>query len=235
MQRDMPKKKYDNLRKSGGSRRRSRSAKRAVRTRRKEYRQLRSGLLILDFTARKERRSEGKLVFELMRIVDYDEEVKIDGPFEIRRKSDFFDELAETDAYSIHISSHGGYDKNGSYIILPYGGKVYARDLEGLWGDRSKAEIPKLIALSACYAGRGDLIEAFSKAGCRYCIAPSKDPYWHNAALFWVEFYTVLYLRSNARRRRSSPWIAFRNTRRALPEVSRIWSLFDNGAEFVEE
>lgn len=217
------------------SKSRSQVAKRAHRTRRKEYRKIRRNLLILDCTAKKEKRSEGKLVFELLRIVDYDEEVNIEAPLWIGEKSDFLAELERTEAYSIHISSHGGHDRKGSYLILPYGGKVYASDLEGLWEDRSGSKTPKLIALSVCYAGHGDLIEAFYKAGCRYCIAPHKDPYFHDAAMFWMKFYTVLYLREHGKKRRSSPWIAFRNTKKALPKVSKIWRFFDRGEEFIDE
>ena len=216
--------------KSSGRRIRSAAATRAHKTRQRQYRRIRRSLLILDCTRKKEKRSEGKLVFELMRILDYDEEVEIEGPLEIRRKSDFFDELDETELYSIHISSHGGHDEKGSYFDLPFGGKVYASDLEGLWENRPISKTPQLIALSACYAGRGDLIKAFSDAGCRYCIAPRKDPYWHNAALFWMKFYTVLFFE----KRKSSPWIAFRNTKGALPVISRNWSFFEHGEEFTE-
>jgi len=166
-----------------------------------------------------------------MRILDYDETIRIQGPLEIRKKSDFVEALEKTEAYSIHISSHGHRDKKGSYFDLPFRGKVYGTDLEGLWEDRSRSKIPKLVALSTCYAGRSDLIEAFSKAGCRYCIAPTKDPYWHDAALFWMRFYTSLFLK----RRKSSPWVAFRNTRRALPVVARNWRYFEDGKEFTEE
>ena len=209
---------------------RSAAARQAHKTKQREYRRIRRSLLIVDCTAKKEKRSEGKLVFELMRILDYDAEVRIEGPLEIRKKSGFFDALDETEAYSVHISSHGNYDDKGSYFCLPFGGRVYASDLEGLWEHRSRSKTPQLVALSACYAGRGDLIEAFSDAGCRYCIAPRKDPYWHNAALFWTKLYTVMFLE----KRKSSPWIAFRNTRRALPVISRNWRFFEYGEEFRE-
>ena len=211
------------------SKNRSEAARRAHRTREKEYSKIRRSLLILDCTAKKENRSEGKLVFELMRILDYDRRINVQGPIVVRKKSEFGKSLEKAEAYSIHISSHGYYDEKGSYFALPFGGKVYASDLEGLWKDRLKGKIPKLIALSACYTGRRDLIEAFSRAGCRYCIAPSKDPWWHNAALFWSKFYTVLFLE----RRKGSPWIAFRNTKRTLPKVSRNWKFFERGEEFI--
>lgn len=217
------------------SKNRSQAAEQADRTRKKEYRRIRSNFLILDCNAKKEKRSEGKLVFELLRIVDYGQEVNIEGPLWIGKKSDFFAELERTEAYSIHISSHGGHDKEGSYLKFPYGGKVYAKNLEGLWEDRSERKTPILIALSACYAGHEDLIKAFSDAGCRYCIAPRKGPFWHNAALFWMKFYTVLYLREGGKKRRSGPWIAFRNAKKALPKESKKWSFFDRGVEFTVE
>lgn len=212
------------------SRVRSEVAERAIRTRRKEYRRIRMSLLILDCTAEKEKRSEGKLVFELVRILDYDQEISMKKPLKIRKKSDFIESLNKADAYTVHISSHGHRDESGSYFDLPFGGKVYARDLECLWEDRPKSKTPKLLALSACYTGRSDLIETFSKAGCRYCIAPAKDPYWHDAALFWSKFYTVLFWG----RRKSSPWVAFRDTNRALPLLTGKWKFFDRGEEFFE-
>jgi hypothetical protein len=193
----------------------------------KTHKIIRRGLLILDCTAKTERKSEGNLIYELMRILDYDRKLSLKRPLKIKRKDTFLKKLNNTNAYSIHISSHGDHDEKGTYFALPFGGKVYAGHLKDLWENRNLREKPRLLALSACFTGSEDLIKAFSDAGCQYCIAPKKDPFWHDAALFWTKFYTVLFFECL----KSSPWIAFKKTQEILPTLSGNWTFFKWGKQ----
>ncbi|MEM1540824.1 MAG: hypothetical protein QXJ07_05530 [Candidatus Bathyarchaeia archaeon] len=126
--------------------------------------------------------------------------------------------------YTIHISSHRYYNEKGTYSALPFSGKVYARDVEGLWKQRRPRKV-KIACLSACFTGREDMIKAFSKAGCQYCIAPKKDPFRHDAVLFWTKFYTVLLLECP----NSSPWIAFKKDTGNITKTLRKLDILQMG------
>ncbi len=189
-------------------------------------------LLVLECVSEtKERMSEGRLLWELMRILQYEESTTLEiigGP---RR---LVERLGNARERYIHISAHGDFHKTrGTYLKTARKGRVYPSDLHGLWEGREKAEIPELVLLSACEAGHIDMVKTFSDAGCRYCIAPLHEPIFSDATVFLTLFYRLLI------GEKSSPWIAFRNTMEGLstglPKLSGAWSFYEWGEKHQTE
>jgi len=186
----------------------------------------RARLLILECTSEnKEKMSEGSLLWELMRILGYGEwtNYKI-----ITNRNRLIKELANSEERYIHISAHGDFHQTrGTYLKTPRKGKVYSSDLDEIWASRKKSEIPILVVMSACEAGHIDMVRAFSKAGCRYFLAPLHETFFEDAAVFLALFYRLLI------GERSSPWIAYRNAAiglcQSLPGLSGAWSFYEWG------
>jgi len=190
-------------------------------------------LLILECTSEnKERMSEGLLLWELMRILGYEKRTNlrmIGGPNRL------LEELENAEERYIHISAHGDFHQTrGTYLKTPRKGRVYSGELSGIWVCRKKAEIPRLVILSACEAGHIDMVRAFSDAGCRYCLAPLHEAFFEDAAVFLALFYKLLI------GEKTTPWIAFKNTviglSQSLPKLSGAWSFYEWGEKcFVQE
>jgi len=189
-------------------------------------------LLILDCTsATKEKKSEGSLLWELMRIIGYEKRTRL---VNIRGKVHFFKELENIEEPYMHISAHGDYDQTkGSCIITPKGARIYSDDFNDLWEDKNESRIPKLVVLSACETGHTDMVRAFSKAGCRYCIAPLYSTYWDDAAVFSIIFYKLLI------GEKMSPWISYKSTMHGInqtfPKISGAWSFYERGEKILIE
>lgn len=214
-------------------RRKLTSAHKAHIKRRRIYRKIRNAVLFLDCTVRsKEKCSEAEFLEKYMEIINHQLRAynRKEVEFELRRVYGSWklrEALKYADQYTIHVSSHGDVDKNGrTYLDLSHG-KLYAEDLKDVWEDFKKSERPLLLILSACRAGHKDLIEALSRNGSRYCIAPVFDPNWEHAALFSTFFYTYLLLE------RMRPVTAFRKTVRILPELTGKWKMYDRGKEIT--
>ncbi|MBN1244300.1 hypothetical protein JXA31_01750 [Candidatus Bathyarchaeota archaeon] len=120
------------------------------------------------------------------------------------------------------------------------GNSIFKQDfLNGLWLDLPQEERPLLIVLSACSAGHKDLIRAFSKAGCKYCIAPVFETDWERAALFSALFYTYLFLGEPVHSRSETqpnlkPYgleVAFEKAKKRLPRLTGWWKMFKDGNE----
>ena len=190
-------------------------------------------LLILEcILETKEEVSEGWLLWELMRILGYEEQTNfkiIGGPNRL------IEELENADGQYIHISAHGDFSPTrGTYLKTPRRGKIYCTDLKGVWAGKKKSEIPRLVVLSACNAGHIDMVRAFSDAGCRYCIAPLHETFFEDAAVFLALYYKLLI------GEKSSPWLAFKNTMsglsQSLPKLSGAWSFHEWGEKcFIQE
>lgn len=178
-----------------------------------------------------EKMSEGRLLWELMRILGYEKRTElkiIGGPNRL------IEELRNAKEQYLHISAHGDFHQTrGTHLKTPRKGKVYSSDLEDLWVGKKEFEIPKVVVLSACEAGHMDMVRAFSNAGCRFCIAPLHDTLFEDAAVFLTIFYKLLIGEEK------SPWIAFRNTivglSQSLPKLSGSWSFYSWGEKWLVE
>jgi len=183
-------------------------------------------LLILECTSEnKEKMSEGRLLWELMRILGYGNRTNFKNVCGANRLTE---EIRNAEERYIHISAHGNFHQTrGTYLRTPRKGRVYSTDLRDIWTGKRKSEIPRLVVLSACEAGHVDMMRAFSNAGCRYCLAPLHEPLFEDAAVFLALFYKLLI------GERSSPWIAFKNTMvglsQSLPRLSGAWSFYEWG------
>ena len=185
-------------------------------------------LLILELTSEKfEGKSEGKLLFELMRLLENGDRVDYRKTL---GKEVFIRALNEADHEYIHVTTHGlnGVKGTGLEIQRKKNGRfmrVRASDLEGLWGQRER--IPKLVVLSACHAGHKDMIDTFASAGCESIIAPIRETDWGYAAAFSVLFYKALIDHDR------SPWISFKNARlgmdTAFPKSPGRWRFYKKG------
>ena len=186
-------------------------------------------LLVLECVSEtKERVSEGQLLWELMRILGYEELTTLEvvtGPNRLIEK------LENAKERYIHISAHGDFHQTrGTYLKTARKGRVYSSDLNELWAGKKKSEIPELVVLSACEAGHIDMVRAFSNAGCRYCLAPLHEPSFADAAVFLTLYYRLLIGEQN------SSWIAFKNTvgglSYSLPKLSGAWSFYEWGEKY---
>jgi hypothetical protein len=185
-------------------------------------------LLILELTSENfEGKSEGKLLYELMRVFEHGDRV------EYRKtlgKEVFLRALEDAEHEYIHVSTHGivGTKGTGLEIQRRKNGRfmrVRARDLQGLWKDKEK--VPKLVVLSACHAGHKDMIHALTSAGCGSIIAPIRETDWGYAAAFSALFYEGLIDHGK------SPWVSFKNARlgmdAAFPRSPGRWRFYKNG------
>lgn len=173
--------------------------------------------------------SEGWLLWELMRILRYRKRTRF---IKTRGKNHFLNELNRASERYLHIATHGRFSKRrGTYLVTPRGGRVYVDNLQDLWKDRNRSEIPELVVLSACHAGHADMVKAFSNAGCRYCIAPLHETLWEDAANFLVVFYKLLIGEG------FTPWISYKNAFAglsiALPKLSGAWRFYDWGEKCI--
>jgi len=187
-------------------------------------------LLILECTSEpKERMSEGRLLWELVRILGFERSA---GIREIKSRNSFFRELEETVEPYLHISAHGDFDPTkGTWIDISCRGKVYSGDLRGLWQRKRRSKIPRLVVLSACKTGHVDMLRAFSDAGCQYCVAPLHETSWEDAAVFSTMFYKLLIGEGR------SPWVSFKNTisgiSKAIPRLSGAWNFYQLGEKVL--
>lgn len=186
----------------------------------------RAKLLILECASEnKEKMSEGWLLWELMRILGYEKRTNLKI---IGGSNRLLEELKNAEERFIHISAHGDvHQTRGVFLKTPRKGKVFSSDLSGIWAGRKRSEIPNLVVLSACEAGHVDMVRAFSNEGCRYCLAPLKETFFEDAAVFLAIFYKLLI------GEKRSPWIAFKNTMtglsQSLPKLSGAWSFYEWG------
>ncbi|MFH0748757.1 MAG: CHAT domain-containing protein [Candidatus Bathyarchaeota archaeon] len=186
----------------------------------------RAKLLILECISEiKEGLSEGRFLYELMRILGYQKLTTlelVDGPKRLIEK------LENNAEQYVHISAHGNYHKTrGTYLKTERKGRVYSRDLSELWAGKSRSKIPELVVISACEAGHIDMVRTFSNAGCRYCLAPLHEPLFADAAVFLTLFYRLLIGEKNR------PWIAYKNSVeglfKGLPTVLATWNFYEWG------
>jgi hypothetical protein len=211
-------------------------AEKAHLKRKEIYGKIRNSVLILDCTPKSaEKCSEGEFLEKYLQILNRqlraDKKSAVDiylmrvqGPKRLKTV------LKNAGSYTIHLSSHGNVDKKTkeTYLDLSHG-RLYASELNGLWGDIDEKERPLVIILSACHAGHRDLIRNLSEHGCRYCIAPVRPTNWEHAAIFSTFFYTYLLLRRNR------PVTAYHKTIRSLPALTGKWTMFDKGKEIPEK
>ena len=186
-------------------------------------------LLILELTSEtREDKSEGWLLWELMRILELKSYVRFE---KVRGKSDFLNLLDSARENYIHIAAHGVRHRGRTSLLTPKEAKIFPEELKGLWATRRRK--PELIVLSACYAGHADLIKPLSDAGCRYIIAPLNETYWDDAALFSTIFYKILLSEGK------SPWISYKRAilgvKAAFSNLSGAWRFYKKGRPiFIE-
>ncbi len=190
----------------------------------------RPSLLILELTSEnKEGKSEGWLLWELMRILELKKHVRFE---KASGKRAFFNLLNNARENYIHIGAHGIRHRGKTCLLTPREAKIFPEELEDLWINRRKR--PELVVLSACYAGHIDLVKPFTEAGCRYVIAPLHETYWDDAALFSTIFYKSLL------GEKKTPWISYKRAilgvKAAFSKLSGAWRFYENGKPiFLEE
>jgi hypothetical protein len=183
-------------------------------------------LVILECTSEsREKMSEGMLLRELMRILGFGNRTRLSS---IKNKDSFLRKLEAIQEPYLHISAHGDFaPARGIRIDLPHKAKIYSSDLVGLWKNKARSRIPRLVVLSACETGHVDMVSAFSDAGCQYCIAPLHETLWEDAAVFSTLLYKLLI------GERMSPWVSFKKTTigisNVLPRLSGAWSFYEWG------
>lgn len=188
----------------------------------------RGHLLILELTSQRlEGRSEGNLLYELMKILDYEDRVIFPSTL---GKGVFLDKLANAEQEYIHISTHGSYGVRGTSLQVQRKRKgrymkIKASDISSIWEDRDYK--PELTVLSACHAGHRDMIDSFTEAGCNNIIAPIRETNWDYAALFSALFYKSLL--GDGRH----PWKAYtkawKGMNTAFPNTSGKWRFYKKG------
>lgn len=180
-------------------------------------------LRILDLTSEnKEGMSEGWLLWELMRILGFEKNVKFDY---VRGKRHFRELLNEAKETYIHIGAHGDVVSGETNLLTPRGAVITSEDLFGVWSRRRIK--PRLLILSACKTGHIDLVRTFSDMGVKNVIAPLHDTYWEDAAVFSTMLYKLLIGEER------SPWISYRNAicgyLEAFGSLSGAWRFYENG------
>jgi len=186
-------------------------------------------LRILDLTSeKKEGMSEGLLLYELMRILGYENNVELEY---VKGKRHFLELLNEAKETYIHIGAHGDVKAGKTTLLTSRGAKITPSDLNDVWIKRKRK--PQLIVLSVCHAGHIDLEKAFSKAGVRYVIAPLHETYWDDAAIFSGMFYKLLIGEEK------TPWISYRNAKCGFEvtfkNLSGAWRFYKNGRHIQVE
>jgi len=206
------------------------------------YDKIRQGITILDCTVKsKEKCSEGEFLWQYIRILNHQLEASRKKPVDCYLRhvrsptggtSSLYDWLKYAYTQTIHVSAHGSKDKETGKTYLIAGNSPFTLEhLEGIWSEREDDDKPLLIMLSACSAGHLDLIKAFAKEGCRYCIAPVFETDWEKAALFSALFYTYLFYGSGSHANPLRPRAAFDKAKSRLPELTGWWKMFDYGKE----
>ena len=205
-------------------------------TYRKTIGKIEDGIMIFDCTLKSvEKCSEGEFLEQYVKILNHQLRAKGEKPVylyyrhvrsPVESPDSLKGRLKYPYTYTLHISAHGGVDKETGQTVLQVGnGDFTLQDLKDIWSEIPKEERPLLIVLSACEAGHLDLIRAFSKEGCRYCIAPVFKTDWEKTALFSALFYTYLFCEQ------MRPVAAFEKAKNRLPELTGWWKMFDNGKE----
>ena len=178
--------------------------------------------MILELTSEiKEGRSEGGLLWELMRILGFEMHVRFER---VKGKKHFFEVLEGTKERYIHIGAHGEFSSVETSLLTPRGARIYPEEIEGPWAKRRRK--PLLAVLFACHTGHIDFIRAFSEAGCRYVIAPLHETDWDDAALFSSIFYKLLL------GERKNPWFSYKKAllgcKAAFSRLSGAWRFYEN-------
>jgi len=93
-------------------------------------------LLILELTSESmEDKSEGWLLWELMRILGLKRKVRFE---KVRGKRHFFELLQDAREDYIHIAAHGEYRSGRTRLLTPKGAEILPEELENLWVGRRK-------------------------------------------------------------------------------------------------
>ncbi|MEN3016391.1 MAG: CHAT domain-containing protein [Candidatus Methanosuratincola petrocarbonis] len=162
--------------------------------------------------------SEGKMLREYLKIVNFQENNKININYkEISDTKELLFQLSQAKEGCIHISCHGNYDKHGTYLETKGDERLYSYEIlcpppellsispslikeeeygdePYLWRGLDDDDKPVLVFLSSCLtAKKGDLIDAFFYSGCRYVIAPKKVVNFADSAFFTTTFYGLLF------------------------------------------
>jgi len=149
---------------------------------------LKHKVLILECIPLKERKNEGVIMNDFMRLI-YEDKVDLER---VKFKKDFFSKLKNNRYKYIHISSHGEQDEFGDYYIETPGGKISPEEFDEKSGFRSR-----ICFISACSLGKKKFAETFwNNAKPSILIAPQRDITFIDAATFWIMlYYNHFYLK----------------------------------------
>jgi len=186
-------------------------------------------LNIFDLTSeRKEKKSEGWLLWELMRILELDNRTSFEY---VRGRRHFFEMLNSNRAQYLHIGAHGSRVGRNTGLQTALNATISTKEITEKW--IKKQSIPSLLVMSACQSGHIDMVRTFSEMGVKYVVAPLNDTYWEDAAVFLTLFYKLLL--SDGK----SPWISYRNAicgyKEAFRKISGAWRFYNKGEHIQVE
>jgi hypothetical protein len=138
------------------------------------------GVFILECLDKKDPGSEGQFLAHMFRIMEVPYQY-----MEVRTREQFLALLPRSPYEVIHITTHGSVlqmpkKKHFAGLWFP-DGKVTIKDLGVLKGTLVKQSV----VMTACCSGQEEFTrELIRKGQCRYIIAPTGSPSFHNAIFF---------------------------------------------------
>ncbi len=171
------------------------------------------GVYIIECIPKKDDMKEGAVLYEFLKMVIPN---KIKYAY-VKSKTDFFDELNTNNSKVVHISCHGNIDCNEDFYMAMPKGKIYPDEFyndDGLKG--------RNVVLTGCLLGRRDFAMKFlEETHAESIIAPMNEIYFHDSAMWCVNFYHHLVTRSSFSCSRS---YNFMSKSFHVPGAMQMWS-----------
>jgi len=150
---------------------------------------LKKGVYILECVPKKDEMRECAVLYEFLNMVIPN---KIEYS-DVKSKTDFFEKLNTNNSKVVHISCHGNTDQDKDFYMEMPKGKIYPDEFytdDGLKG--------RNVVLTGCLLGRADFAKEFlEKTHAESLIAPMNEIYFHDSAMWCVNFYHHLSTRSS--------------------------------------
>jgi hypothetical protein len=135
---------------------------------------------ILEMHLSKDHASEGEFLAEYFRVLGVQAEL-----IPIRSRVRLKEELTRPGAGYIHISAHGGVTDQGTSFWISDWSWLSAGELV----DFRRSLQGRVVVATACQTGKADMGRRLLALGCKYYIAPRRDTYWADAAVFSALLY----------------------------------------------
>lgn len=148
---------------------------------------LKKGVFILEGVPQYENKDEGNLLYEFLRMMIPE---KIDLWYDLRSYDDIFSTIATNYHKFLHISTHGGVDKDDKvFLQFPRNMKIYSEDLVDIKGLNSRH-----VLITACEAGHSSFIEElYDNTKVESVIAPQNEIIFEDSAMWCINYYYQLF------------------------------------------